>query len=732
MEKTCVECHSGAEANAGLALDHFTSLKTVLKERRTWEKVIQRIKIGDMPPKDADPLLETDRAKLIEWLQSAILDVDCGKTPNPGAVTLRRLNRSEYRNTVRDLLGVDFIPADDFPGDDVGYGFDNIGDVLTLPPILMEKYFAAADAISRQAIVAPDASPEYEVSYKGSQLTFKGHVGKADDRLDFFSEGVATWTEQIPWTGSYVLELIVGGTIAAKEPAKMLVSIDDKKVKEVAVLGTLEKPKAMQFPLKLKAGSRKINIAFTNDFYVEAKDGKPIEDRNLYLFELKISGKKATERIPSEKLTPLHKSIVIAEPDRNLNVEDAVRKVMQPLVSRAFRRPVTKSELDRLIHLVTHAIDAGESYEAGLQIGLQAILVSPHFLFKVEQPTKAATGEYPKINEFELASRLSYFLWSTMPDSRLLQLAVKKELSKPEVLSTEVKRMIQDIKANEFVDNFAAQWLTLRKLDLFEPNPKMFPKWNDQIRNLLRRETYTFFAGVMREDLSILTLIDGDFTYLNEDLATYYGISGIEGENFRKVSLKGQPRMGLLTQGSILAVTSNPTRTSPVKRGKFILDNILGLPPPPAPPGVPELEKAELKGTLRNRMEQHRADPACAGCHKLMDPLGFALENYDAIGLWRTNEGPHKVDSSGVLIDGTQVKHAGELIRHLRKNDSEAFSRCLAEKMLTFATGRGMEYYDRCAVDQIVAKLKQNDYRFSTLVTEIVLSGPFQRLGERE
>jgi hypothetical protein len=282
------------------------------------------------------------------------------------------------------------------------------------------------------------------------------------------------------------------------------------------------------------------------------------------------------------------------------------------------------------------------------------------------------------------------------------------------------------------VNNFAGQWLTLRKLDQFEPNAQQFPAWNAQIRELLRRETLTFFAGVMRDDLSVLTLLDADFTYLNEPLAKYYGIKGVEGEEFRKVSTHNYPRRGLLTQGAILAVTSNPTRTSPVKRGKWILDNVLGEPPPPPPPNVPELEKSALTGTLRERLEQHRANVACAGCHKLMDPLGFALENYDAIGHWRTHDGTEKIEPGGTLPDGTPVKDPGELIGHLRHEQSDKFARCLTDKMLTFALGRGLEYYDKCAVDKIVAELKRDNYRFSTLVSQIVLSDPFQLYGERE
>jgi hypothetical protein len=319
-----------------------------------------------------------------------------------------------------------------------------------------------------------------------------------------------------------------------------------------------------------------------------------------------------------------------------------------------------------------------------------------------------------------------------MPDNQLLALAWSGKLRQDDNLQKQIVRMIKDPRANEFVENFAGQWLTLRKLNNFKPDPQKFPQWDDNIRKLVERETLTFFAGVMRKNLSVIELLDGEFTYLNEPLADYYGIKNVKGNEFREVSLKGTGRAGLMTQASVLAVTSNPTRTSPVKRGKWILDNLLAKSPPPAPPGVPELEKVKLSGTLRQRLEQHRADPACANCHKLMDPLGFALEHFDAIGRIRTKDEGQPIDATAELPDGTKVKNAAELRAVLASKHREDFVLCLTEKMLTYALGRGLEYYDKCAVDKIVAKLKEDEYRFSTLVTEIVLSEPFQKKGTRE
>lgn len=730
LEDSCLECHSGAEPAAGLALQHFKDVPSILKERRTWHKVLQRVEIGDMPPLDAEQLSDEKRREFVSWFRQLITEVDCGKTPNPGRVTLRRLNRQEYRNTVRDLLGVDYSSAADFPGDDVGYGFDNIGDVLTLPPILMEKYLAAAEEISATAIKAPEPGKQFEAVRSGQQLPTGDGINQGDGRLDFYANGATSFSEQVPWAGTFAMELSLGATQAGNEPPLAAVFIDDKKIREIPVLAKMNDPEVYTLSVRLRAGKRTVKIAFVNDFYVEARGNEPAQDRNLYLYNIRLSGRQAPKPLSPTELPLSHKKLVIAEPTSEVTAEEAIRKVISPIASRAFRRPATQSELDRLVELCTQVHEGGESYEASLQVGIQALLVSPHFLFKMESPPeKTFTQEYPMLNSFELATRLSYFLWSTMPDQRLFQLARSNQLQKPEVMKVEVKRMIDDSRSMEFVENFAAQWLTLRKLDLFQPNPQMFPSWNDQVRGLARRETLTFFHGVMKDDLSILTLLDADFTYLNEPLANFYGISGVNGPDFRKVSLQGQPRLGLLTQASILAVTSNPTRTSPVKRGKWILDNLLGAPPPNAPPGVPELEKVQVSGTLREQMEQHRADPACAGCHKLMDPLGLALENFDAIGQWRTHEEGRKIDASGTLPNGSAVQHAGDLIRTLRSKHSDDFVRCLTEKMLCFALGRGLEYYDRCAVDQIVARLRADEFRFSALATEIVLSDPFQKHG---
>ncbi len=734
LKQTCIECHSGAEPDGGLTLEHLDNVKSLMKERRIWQKVVQRVRIGEMPPADSGiKLSDADRARFVSWIDVALNDIDCGRTPNPGRVTLRRLNRHEYRNTIRDLVGIDYAKAEEFPGDDVGYGFDNIGDVLTLPPLLMEKYVKAAEEISTTAIKAPESGANFELLLSGDRLKVDGGARGDNKRLCYYSNGSGEFGEQIAWAGNYRLEIEAHGDQAGDEPAKLVVSLDGKKLKELAVKAkSADEPQIVSLNVKLRPGRRNFKLEFINDYYKEGKDGQPNQDRNLYVHSVHLTGKQEPKPLDPASLPASHKMLVFAQPDANTTADQATRKVMTRLASRAFRRPAKPEEIDRLAGLAEAVREDGETYEAGLQTALTALLVSPHFLYKVEQGAGTALGKYQALSDYELATRLSYFLWSTMPDDRLLLLAFKGELHRPDVMTAEIKRMIADRRASNFVENFAGQWLTLTKLDNFAPNPSQFPKWNDEIRELAKKETFIFFAETMRDDQSILSLIDGEFTYLNEKLAAFYGIKNVQGEQFRKVSTKGYPRKGILTHASILAVTSNPTRTSPVKRGKFILDNLLGEPPPPAPPNVPELEKSALSGTLRERMEQHRASAACASCHKLMDPLGFAMENFDAVGQWRTRDGNEKIESSGSLPDGKEVRGAGELIAHLRSAGSDKFARCLTEKMLTFAIGRGLEYYDKCAVDKIVAKLQSEDYRFSTLVSQIVLSDPFMRYGERE
>ncbi|MEC8554170.1 MAG: DUF1592 domain-containing protein [Planctomycetota bacterium] len=736
LREHCLDCHSGAEPDAGLTLDHYDAPIDFLKGRDVWEHAAQKIQIKEMPPPDSSDLSAKDRKYLVDWIRSVIDEFECGLEPNPGKVTLRRLNASEYSNTIRDLFGLkSYRPATAFAGDDVGYGFDNIGDVLTLPPLLMEKYYLEAERISTTLIQVPPREKVFTVGYAGGQLESKSNSKNANRELTLTSAGAGSFRVQIPKAGPYILTVSADGDQAGNEPCMMGVEIDGKLQRQKIRVPN-ESPLDFSTVLRLRAGSRTIGVRFLNDFYQAGGNGKPKLDRNLRIHHVQLEGKKKPpQRLPDSQLSSYHKRILFTYPETDDDRERASKEVLNRIASFAFRRPVSNHDLDRLVALALSIQEEGDSFEESIQIALQAILISPKFLFRVEPPQAGvATGDFRDLDDFELATRLSYFLWSSMPDPQLFQLAASGKLSEGSNIEQQIARMIQDPRSNEFVRNFAGQWLTLRKLDDFQPDPATFPKWNESMSKLTRNETMFFFAGVMRKNMSVLNLLDAKFTYLNEELAGFYGIEGVSGEQFRPVSLEGTNRGGILTQASVLAVTSNPTRTSPVKRGKWILENLLAKPPPPAPPGVPELEekKGELTGTLRERLEQHRSNPACANCHKLMDPLGFALENFDGIGQYRTQDGTHRIDATGEMPDGTQVRGVKQLQKLLLERHKRDFVECLTEKMMTYALGRGLEYYDKCAVDKIVARLENENYRFSALLFGIVRSDPFQKKGERE
>jgi mono/diheme cytochrome c family protein len=580
LNKYCIDCHNARKRKGNLSLEGFTDEAAALKDPKVWEKVADNLRSGDMPPQGRKRPAAEELDAVNAWIDLAVFKVDCTGQRDPGRVTIRRLNRVEYNNTIRDLVGIDFRPADDFPADDVGYGFDNIGDVLSLPPLLLEKYLNAAEQVVDRAFRDP----------------------KVRDRL-------------------------------------------------------LNPP--------------------------------------------------ANPKFPNEK---------------------GPRAAIRAFASRAYRRPATEDEVRRLTGFVLNANRTGDSPQDGVKLAFTAVLVSPHFLFRIEEDPKDG-AVVRRISDYELATRLSYFLWSSMPDDELFRLAEEGKLREPGVLEGQVKRMLADPKSRALADNFAGQWLQIRALRNLQPDPKLFPGFDDRLRADMSRETELYFEHVMREDRSVLELIDGDYTFVNERLAKHYGLPGVRGEEFRKVTLPDRRRGGVLTQASVLTVTSNPTRTSPVKRGKYILENILGTPPPPPPPEVAELKDdkpgAVLTGTLRQRMEQHRADPNCAVCHQKMDPLGFGFENFDAVGRWRELDGKEKVDASGVLPGGQEFDGPGEL-RVILLGRKDVFVRCLADKMLTYALGRGTERSDRCYIEDIAKAMKRDDYRFSALVIEIVKSEPFQ------
>jgi hypothetical protein len=610
------------------------------------------------------------------------------------------------------LLGVDFHPADDFPSDDVGYGFDNIGDVLSMPPILLEKYLAAAEKIATRVL--------------GEKLTNLvteningGDAADGGARVLASSDKELKTPVRLFGSGDFIFRVKAFGDQAGDEPVRMAVYLDKKLVRKFDVRATNGQPEVYEGRLNTRGGKRLVTIQFENDFYDDS--ASPPRDRNLYVESIELTGPyppTLKQLIPREH-TPEDKLLL-------------AREIVSDVMRRAYRRPVTEEEIKRVLALVEMADRDGENFNNCIGLALQAILVSPNFLFRVELDPENP-DEIRTLNDFELATRLSYFLWSSMPDDELMTLARLEQLRSGDNLQQQVRRMLADEKSRSLVENFAGQWLQLRNLKLAAPDKGKYPAFDEALRQAMQKETELFFTSVMREDRSVLEFLNADYTFLNERLAAHYGVADVKGEEFRRVSLDPAQRGGVLTQASVLTVTSNPTRTSPVKRGKWVLENLFGTPPPPPPPDVPELKDdgAALTGSLRQRTEQHRANPACAVCHVRMDPLGFGLENFDGIGGWRTKDGDFDIDASGELSGGAKFNGPRELKTILLARQDD-FVHCLAEKMLTYALGRGVEYSDRCTVEDIATAVKQNDHKFASMILAIVESDAFQkRRGKR-
>jgi hypothetical protein len=726
VARNCVACHNDKLQSGGLNLKAATD---VAKSRDEWEHVVEKLKAGEMPPKGMPRPAAEQVAAVTKWLEDEFQREDAAMKPDPGRVTARRLNRYEYNTTVRDLLAVDFRPADDFPTDDFGYGFDNIGDVLTLSPTLMEKYLAAARKIARLAI---EGEPIPKMALKDRD----GNGGK--------TPGEFTWQRKFTWDGDYVIRV----EAATKYPGELFFSFDGGETKSSkAIPGFVVTGRIHDYPMHLTHGVHKMTAWFVvNEEEARAQYAKELEDQE------KQRKRKGQPEPPPESIKPfvLQKGAVdyfevlgpynpapTPTPDGYKRVfvcaqhnDACVRADLENLAALAWRRPVTSVEVRKLASYVKMAQKDGAPFEKAMEVGVEAVLVSPYFLFRVERDP--ASGGDHRIGDYELAARLSYFLWSSMPDAELFRLAKESKLHDPAVLSGQVARMLKDPKSDALVDNFGGQWLQTRNLDSLRPDQDKFPMYTPELRAAMKKETQLFFSYILHQDRSILEFLTAKYTFVNQALANLYGIPNVTGDEFRKVDLTGTPRVGVLTQASVLTVSSYPTRTSPVIRGKWILENVLNTPPPPPPANVPTLTQGEGSSAMsvRASLEKHRADPVCAGCHARMDPLGFGLENFDAIGRYRTMDGKFPIDSSGTLPSGKSFKNAEELI-HILQDDKDAFTRCLVEKMLTFAIGRGLERYDRPVVSAIARRVEDNQYRFSTLVMEIVNSPPFQmRRGE--
>jgi len=716
LEKYCAECHGEEGFEGDVSLEKTKDPEVVLSESEKWEKVLRQLSLGSMPPKDHEnrPSRE-ESAAVAEWLDLKLHHVDCDLVDQAGKVTIHRLNRVEYTNTVQDLLGIKTDVASEFPSDDLGYGFSNNADVLSLPPLLLEKYIEAAEEISRSAIRV-NGFGQPKLRFGAGELQTGGAAQIRDGWVNMSSVGTTYREHQIEQPGEYIVRVEARADQAGPDPARIEIQIDGKSVKTHDTKG--RQSEVYESRHKLTAGKHRIEASFNNDYY-QPKAADPLDrDRNLFLRFIELEG-------PNDAAPPeTHQRIVFVVPSDEKTVEQAADEILRQLMARAFRRPIDKSEVERLVKLVQFVVDRGDSFERGVQVALQAILVSPHFLFRVEiDPSK---GKHA-ISDYELASRLSYFLWSTMPDARLFELAQQGKLHEVGILNDEIKRMLDDDRAEALVENFASQWLTLSNFVESTPDTKLFPEFTPELRGDMITETKMFAREIFRQDRSLLDFVDGDFTYVNQRLANHYGFDAVEGDEFRRVSLPEKQRGGVLTHGSLLTITSNPNRTSLVRRGAWVLDNILGMKLSDPPANVPSLEEgAEKSGakSLRDQLRLHRESATCASCHDILDPLGFGFENFDAIGRWRSTAEGQPIDSSGTLPTGESFNGPQELIQIIRKSEDE-FAKTLTEKMLTYALGRGLEIEDSCTVDEIVADLKKNNHKFSVLVRGIVNSKPF-------
>jgi hypothetical protein len=721
VAKNCFGCHNDKLQSGGLNLK---AAADIAQSRDQWEHVVQKLKAGEMPPKGIPRPAAEQVASVTKWLEEEFAREDASLKPDPGRVTARRLNRYEYNSTVRDLLAVDFRPADDFPTDDFGYGFDNIGDVLTLSPSLMEKYMTAARKIAKLAI-------EGEQPPKMALKERHGNSGK--------KQGEFTWERKFKWEADYVIRV----EAATKWPGMLYFSFDGGDPQSAkAIPGFVAVGRIHDYRMHLAPGVHRMKAWFeVNEADARAQYQKELDDEarrrkrkgepepspdSIKPFVLTKGAVDYFEVLgpynPSPPPTPDGYKRIFVCAQQN---DSCARADLENLAKLAWRRPVTDVEVRKLASYVKMAQDDGDPFEKAMEVGVEAVLVSPYFLFRMEHDP-ASGGEH-RISDYELASRLSYFLWSSMPDAELFRLAKEGKLHDPAVLAQQVTRMMKDLKSDALVENFGGQWLQTRNLDGLKPDPDKFPAFNSELRNAMKKETQLFFSYIMRYDRSILEFLTAKYTFVNEPLAKLYEIPNVTGDQFRKVDLTGTPRVGVLTQASVLTVSSYPTRTSPVIRGKWILENVLNTPPPPPPANVPSLKEDEAGSAMsvRQSLEKHRADPVCAGCHARMDPLGFGLENFDGIGRYRTEDGKFPIDSSGTLPNGKSFANAEELI-HILQDDKDAFTRCLVEKMLTFAIGRGLERYDRPVVNAISHRVAENAYKFSTLVMEIVNSAPFE------
>jgi hypothetical protein len=724
---TCAQCHNDRVASGGMSVAGLNSSNSIVEYREQWEKILRRVEAGEMPPaRVVQKPSDTAMRAFTNAIRAELDRVDAAVKPDPGRVTARRLNRNEYSNTIRDLLGVEFHAEKYFPTDDSGDGFDNIGEILTVSPVLMEKYLSAAERIARWSI-STELPPKPMVD----------EYHQRDRKLRRVDPSTVEAIHRVEYAGDYTVRFGLPGERAPDGKRVTLNLWMDGKLLASKQIET--KPSGLVYfnpyseeevKVYLPVGDHAFRAGFTNDDFVKTvAPGDLYNDKkNKFLNSIVFIGPFAST-VEKES----RKRVLICNPESG---RACVERILSTLARRAYRRPVTARETASLMRFVDMAKADGHSTEQGIQLAIQAMLVSPNFLFRIEHDAKPTDpSQTHPISQIELASRLSYFLWSSMPDDSLLQLAESGKLREPGTLRREIARMLADPRAAALASNFAGQWLETRNLDVVEPDPKKFSEWNPELRDAMKTETTMFFEHILKENRSVAEFLDANYTFLNERLAKFYGVEGVTGPEFRRVELTRQAadqRGGVLSQAGVLTVSSYASRTSPVIRGKYVLSNILGTPPPPPPPDVPNLDETSIgrDASMRQQLEKHRENAICASCHSRMDPLGFGLENYDAIGRWRTKDGNFSVDASGMLPDGKTFSSPKEM-RAILTSQLLQFSRTLIEKMMTYALGRGLKNYDRRTVDSIQRSLSADGYRFQTLIEQIVASLPFQsRRGE--
>ena len=777
LEKSCYPCHGERRQKGGLNLEKFDSAAAIGAEPDIWDHALLKIATGEMPPEDEPRPLQEQLDRVTGWLEQILARADRAAAVDPGRVTLRRLNRAEYNNTIRDLLGVSLRPADDFPQDDSGYGFDNIADVLSLSPVLMEKYMVAAERVARTAVFGVEPGKPSLVKLQSGPRKVPPQKTPLNvyDETGLSLPNAFHATHEFPVDAKYEFRVYLGGERpAGSEPVTVALWLDGREV-SCTRLDPAESAgfyddrqdlggKRLDLRARVPAGEHWVAASIVALYEgLPASYGGPnpsrrpeppppvFKPRPELSPEVNARRRKAFEKRLADKPDANEARVGYIEVggpyDAATGPSEGSRKkiytcghfdgrhqrwcatrIVADMTRRAFRRPVTRKEVERYGDLVALAERGGDGFEQGLALAIQALLVSPDFLFRLERDRAVGPGEtaHP-ISPHELATRLSYFLWSSMPDGRLTHLADRGTLRNPDVLEAEVRRMLTDPKSAALVENFGGQWLQFRALESVAPDLDTSPDFDDYLRRSMRRETELFFGRIVREDRSVLEFIDADYTFLNERLARHYAIEGVRGPEFRLVPIATPQRGGVITQGSVLTVSSYSTRTSPVLRGKWILENILATPPPPPPADVPNLEDAKVaeNAPVRERLEAHRTNPTCASCHRRMDPLGFGLENYGPIGAWRTRDGDLPIDASGALPDGRTFE-GPQALKAILQEDREYFARGLAARLLTYALGRGLERADRHAVRTIATRLAESDHRFSRLVVEIVKSRPFQ------